>query len=42
MDGLKKTLFYQQLKERIHFTHYEAIYSIDPKLARQTMEETKK
>jgi len=39
MDGLKKTQFYQELKERIHFTHYEAIYSIDPEMAKQTMEQ---
>ena len=30
MDGLKKTQFYQELKDRIHFTHYDAVYSIDP------------
>lgn len=41
MDGLKKTQFYQELKERIHFTHYDAVYSIDPALAKQTMEQTK-
>jgi SulP family sulfate permease len=39
MDGLKKTHFYQELKDRIHFTHYEAIYSIVPDLARKTMEQ---
>ncbi len=36
MDGLKKTQFYQELKDRIHFTHYDAVYSIDPDLAQQT------
>jgi SulP family sulfate permease len=41
MDGLKKTKFYEELKERIHFTHYDAVFSIDPKLARQTMEKSK-
>jgi sulfate permease, SulP family len=41
MDGLKKTKFYQELKDRIHFTHYEAVYSIDPDLASQTMEQKK-
>lgn len=41
MDGLKKTPFYQELKERIHFTHYQAVSSIDPDLAKHTMEETK-
>jgi sulfate permease, SulP family len=38
MDGLKKTQFYLELEERIHFTHYDAVYSIDPDLAIQTME----
>jgi len=37
MDGLKKTQFYQELKDRIHFTQYDAVYSIDPDLARQTL-----
>jgi len=41
MDGLKKTQFYQELKNRIHFTQYEAICSIDPDLAKQTMEQIK-
>jgi sulfate permease, SulP family len=40
MDGLKKTQFYQLLKDNIHFTHYDAFYSIDPTLARQTMDKT--
>ena len=40
MDGLKKTPFYQELKDRIHFTHYDAICSIDPGLAKHTMEQT--
>jgi SulP family sulfate permease len=41
MDGLKKTQFYQELKDRIHFTHYDAVYSIDPNLASQTMGQAK-
>jgi sulfate permease, SulP family len=41
MDGLKKTQFYLELKDRIHLTHYKAIYSIDPELAKQTLEKTK-
>jgi sulfate permease, SulP family len=41
MDGLKKTQFYQELKDRIHFTQYDAVYRIDPDLARRTMEESK-
>ncbi|MCX6248345.1 MAG: sulfate permease [Bacteroidetes bacterium] len=39
MDRLKKTLFAQELKDRIHFTQYDAIYSIDPDLAKKTMDE---
>jgi hypothetical protein len=38
MDGLKKTQFYQELKDRIHLTHYDAVSSIDPDMARQTLE----
>jgi SulP family sulfate permease len=38
MDGLKKTQFYQELKERIHLTQYDAVHSIDPALAEQTSE----
>jgi len=40
MDGLKKTEFYQDIKDYIHFTHYEAVYSIDPELANKTMNKT--
>jgi SulP family sulfate permease len=40
MDGLKKTPFYQELKDRIHFTHYDAICSIDPDLAKHAMQQT--
>jgi sulfate permease, SulP family len=42
MDKLKKTQFYQELKDSIHFSHYDAIYNIDPVLAKQTMEHSKK
>jgi SulP family sulfate permease len=38
MDGLKKTKFYGELKDRIHFTHYDAVSSIDPNLVRQSAE----
>ncbi len=38
MDGLKKTQFYQELQERIHFTHYDAVFSIYPDLALKTRE----
>lgn len=37
MDALKKTQFYQDMKEHIHFTHYDAVNSIDPQLAQQTL-----
>lgn len=37
MDGLKKTQFYEDMKDRIHLSHYDAVYSIDPSLAKQTM-----
>jgi SulP family sulfate permease len=36
MDGLKKTQFFEDLRDRIHFTHYEAILSIDRDLAINT------
>jgi SulP family sulfate permease len=42
LDGLKKTKFYQEIKDRIHLSHYEAIASIDPSFARQTLEQAKK
>jgi sulfate permease, SulP family len=42
MDSLKKTKFYVDMKDQIHFTHYDAVYSIDPVLAKSTMEQTKK
>jgi sulfate permease, SulP family len=38
MDGLKKTKFFQEMKERIHFTQYDAVFSIDPDLAKKTLE----
>jgi len=38
MDGLRKTKFYQELKERIHASHYDAVFSIDPELAQKTAE----
>jgi sulfate permease, SulP family len=41
LDSLKKTKFFQELKDSIHFTHYDAVFSIDPRLAQQTMERTK-
>ena len=37
MDGLKKTQFYQELKDWIHFTHYDAVCSIDVELAQNTL-----
>ena len=29
--------FAQDLKDRIHFTQYDAVYSIDPELAQKTL-----
>jgi sulfate permease, SulP family len=37
MDGLNKTQFAQDLKDRMHLTQYDAVYSIDPGLAWQTL-----
>jgi SulP family sulfate permease len=37
MDGLKKTKFYEELKDRIHRTHFDAVASINPALAKQTL-----
>jgi len=36
MDGLKKTKFYEEIKSRIHLTQFEAVSSINTKLAGQT------
>jgi SulP family sulfate permease len=41
MDSLKKTQFYLELRENVHFTHYDAVYSIDPELAKKTMQQPK-
>jgi SulP family sulfate permease len=38
MDGLKKTQFAKDLKDRIHLSHYDAVHSIDPELAKKTQE----
>lgn len=37
MDNLKKTKFYQEIEDRVHLTHYQAISSINPDLAVQTL-----
>ena len=42
MDILKKTPLYQELQDKIHLTHYDAVCSIDPDQARLAMEQTKK
>lgn len=42
MDSLKKTKFYQDITERIHFTHYDAVHSIDAALAEQTLHDAGK
>jgi SulP family sulfate permease len=36
MDGLKKTKFYEELKDRIHRTHFDAVAEINPDLAEKT------
>ncbi|HSO86836.1 MAG TPA: sulfate permease [Draconibacterium sp.] len=42
MDGLNKTKFPQEMKDRIHVTQYDAVYSIDPELAQKTMKSERK
>ena len=42
MDGLKKTQFLQDMKDRIHLTQYDAVYCIDPELAKKTLESERK
>jgi len=42
MDGLNKTKFPQEMKDRIHLTQYDAVYSIDPELASKTMKSERK
>jgi len=42
MDSLKKTQFMQDMKDRIHLTQYDAVYSIDPGLAQNTLESERK
>jgi SulP family sulfate permease len=32
MDSLKKTKFYEEIKERIHLTQFEAVSNINPEL----------
>ena len=42
MDGLNKTKFPQEMKDRIHLTQYDAVYSIDPELAQKTLKSERK
>jgi sulfate permease, SulP family len=42
MDGLIKTQFYQDMKDMIHLTHYDAVQSIDPELAAKTLNQKEK
>jgi SulP family sulfate permease len=37
MDSLKKTKFYQEMKERIHLSQYDAVSSINSDSAQQTL-----
>ena len=41
MDSFKKTQLYQEMKENIHFTNYEAVNSIDPEIVQQKLEQVK-
>lgn len=41
MDSLQKTKFYQEIKERIHPTQFEAVSSINPDLAVHTLNAVK-
>jgi sulfate permease, SulP family len=38
MDRLKRSPFLQELTGRVHLTHYDAVSSINPDLARLTRE----
>ncbi len=42
MDGLIKTQFYQDMKDMIHQTHYDAVKSIDSELAVKTLNQKEK
>lgn len=41
LDALKKTQFYQEQKERIHFTNYDAVFGINPDFAKHSLEHIK-
>jgi SulP family sulfate permease len=38
MDSLKRSHFLEELTGKVHLRHYDAVYSINPELARRTME----
>ena len=42
MDRLKKSHFLEELTGKVHLTQYDAVASINPELAKQTREDTKK
>ncbi len=42
MDRLQKSHFVDSLTGKIHLTHYDAVYSINPELARQTLNAVRK
>ena len=37
MDRLKKSHFLEELTGKVHLTHYDAVSSINPELAKQTL-----
>jgi SulP family sulfate permease len=41
MDDLKKTQFFKDMSGRIHMTHYDALHSINPELAQNTLNNEK-
>jgi len=38
MDRLKRSHFLEELTGKVHLTHYDAVSSINPELARRTLE----
>ena len=38
MDSLKKTKFYEEIKDRIHLTQYDAVSTFNSDLVKKTFE----
>jgi SulP family sulfate permease len=38
MDSLKRSHFLEELTGQVHLTHFDAVYSINPDLARRTLD----